>query len=249
MDSTKLLRGYAGKLEEADKALTTVVRRAEKLADQRDRTEAQRGELEAQIETTEQTLTELRAEDETLKAELLDSMMEDDTVKQRELKQRRKSVADTIRDGESEIEQLTASLEQLPDLDRDAAALAVELDRLKTGDWYGFVEEMRKALRTSAAALDSKRNEARKNLPKFDSGTYESIRLEEDEQYRKAKEHQEWQENQLQARLERNRQNLADAQKQHVGTGDRGSRRAATIGDATRKIRESRRGGWVELDR
>lgn len=203
----------------------------------------------SQIEAAEQTLTELRAEDATIKPELLEAIMQDDTVKQRELKQRRKAVADGLRDGETEIEQLTASLADLADLDREAAALAVELDRLKTGDWYGFVEEMRKALRTSAAALDSKRGEARKRLPAFDRGTYEAIRLEEDEQYRKAKEHQEWQENQLQKRIERNRQSLQDAQQQHVGTGDRGSRRAATIGDATRKIRESRRGGWVELDR
>ena len=131
MDTIRLLKGYAAKLEASQKALSGLERRCKALADKRDRVETQRAEYEAQIEATEQTLTELRAEDETLRPELLESMMEDDTVKQRELKQRRKTVADGLRDGESEIEQLTASLADLEELDREAAVLAVELDRLE----------------------------------------------------------------------------------------------------------------------
>lgn len=249
MDSTKLLRGYAGKLEEADKALTAVVRRAEKLSEQRDRTEAQRSESEAQIESQEQALTELRAEDETLKPQLLESIMQDDTVKQRDLKQRRKAVADDIRERESEIEQLTSKLQELPDFEHEAVEVAIELDRMDAPEWWAFLDEMKDSLRQSAAAFKNKRDEARRNLPAFNQGEYHRKRMEQDDDYRKSEEFKEYQGRELQARLERNRQSLADAHKQHVGTGDRGTKRAATIGDATRKIRESRRGGWVELDR
>lgn len=241
MNPDRLLEGYARRLRDSRKALDGVVRRAERLSDQRNETEAQRADLASQIEATKQTLTELRTEDEELKPELLESMMQDDTVQQRELKQRRKAIADAIRERESEIEQLTASLEQLPGFDQDAVEVAIELDGMNAPEWWRFLDEMKDSLRRSAAAFDSKRDEARRNLPAFDRADYHELRMEQDEDYRRKQEFEEYENQALQARLERNRKSLADAQKQHVGTGNRGTKRAASIKESTDKIKASRR--------
>ena len=100
---------------------------------------------------------------------------------------------------------------------------------------------MRKSLRSNAATLNSKRSEARKSLPRFDSATYEAIRLEEDKQYRKAKEHRELEGRKLQERIERNRKELEiAANTQHRGVGQGGAPRAMTQKEATEKIRAAR---------
>lgn len=218
MDSLKLLTGYADKLKQAQRELEKMSKKAEKLSQQQAEMDARRAELVAQQAAADAAIAELQAEDAELKPKLLDALMEDDTMQQRELKQRRKEVADAIRERESELEGLDADLEALGNLDRDAAALSVELEMLEFGNTVMFLDELRNSLRADRGALDSKREQARKNLPAFSSAVLESVKDELIDGY--AEEKQAKQESVEKARQERERreQEARDrANTQHVG--------------------------------
>ena len=219
MDAVEVLQGYADRLKKADKQLGTLERRARKLAEKQAEVDSQRAELEAKQAAAEQAVEALEAEDSELKPELLEAMMRDDAAEQRELKQRRKAIADEVRKHQQELEQLRTSLDALDDLQRESAELAIELDRLEFGNWWLFHDELRQILRTNAVSLKNRQSGARRALPKFDSSTYERMRLDMDEEYQKAKQHREEQGRQLQQRLERNRKELENANKPHRGVG------------------------------
>lgn len=243
MDSIRLLKGYASKLEASQKELQKLETRAKKLAEKDAEMNAERISLEQQIDDRERAVEGFHDQRTGLLEEWSLADFNNDTQRKRDIQQQRAEIDRQVEDHEQELVTLRSSLDDLEDLDRDGAELAVELDRLElTGDWFSFLDEMRKALRSNAANLSSRRNEARKNLPPKGSSTYEEIRLAEDDDYRSSKEHREAEGRRLQARLDRNKRELdIAAGTQYVGTGERGSRRASTIGEATQKIRESRR--------
>lgn len=164
-----------------------------------------------------------------------------DTEAKESIQARRSEIDSAIEQHEQELSTLRISLADLGVMSREVAELAVKLDAIAFGNGYGFGSELRTALMKNESALNSRRKDARNSLPFVHPDTIEAVKEEDDPEYLVHKQAE-------QDRLEAARQARARTEKeakekvntQYIGAGQGGSRRAATVGEATRKISETR---------
>jgi hypothetical protein len=100
-------------------------------------------------------------------------------------------------------------LEELPNFDEEAAAVAAQLDALQFGNAFRFANELEIALMSNQRTLESRQSEARKQLPGFSQELYRQVRSSNDEDYARKVES----EAKEQARLERVRQEKEERSK------------------------------------
>jgi hypothetical protein len=243
MDALELMKGFADKLRAAEKELTRLEKRAKTLSEKHDVAEAERASLEDQIQAAQEAITAAQDDREGLLEEWTRASFEGDTQAQREVRGRKAELDQSIEDKQAELQGLRDRLEGLDDLSREIAEIYVAVEALSIGDAWLFATRLRTELVNNEVRLKSRQSEASKMLPRVDLDVLEAVRADADEEYLEKKQRRE---EELEAARQyriRNEQNLQQkAQTQYIGAGQGGKRRAATIGEATRKIRETRQG-------
>lgn len=241
MDALALMKGFGDKLKDAERELTRLEKRAKTLRDKHDVAEAERESLEQQIQAAQEAISGAQGDRESLLGEWTRASFEGDTGAQREVQGKRAELDQSIESQQAELEGLRGRLAALEDHSREIAEIYVAVEALSFGAAYLFATQLRTKLVNNEVRLKSRQSEASRMLPRVDLEVLEAVRAEADPEHAEKKQQEaERLEAARQYRI-RNEQNLQQkAQTQYIGAGQGGKRRAATIGEATEKIRETR---------
>lgn len=220
LDPRKLADGYLEKLRAADTEARRLTRAAEKLRKQQNTQDEKRQALEADLHKAQQTVSALGGERADLQLKWVEADFNVNTAAKRAIQQRRTELDKELAQAQEDERNLCESLDALEPLDREAAAVAVELDAFKTGNAFAFAEQLKQALMRHESDLRSRIDKARKTLPKYSYETMEAVKVATDEEYAEKKARQEEEQERRRAR-ERARQEAANRTYQ-AATDERG---------------------------
>jgi chromosome segregation ATPase len=233
--------GYLKRLRAAERELERVEKRVRTLASRHEDIRQRKSELDSKITDRERQLAGLQSERNDLLGAWATATFEDDQDAMSTIQTKRAELDKTIAERETDIRSLRTSLDALEDTQREAAELRVRLEQLNHGNAYSFATELRNILVRHELGLKSRKSKAERTLPTVDLDTLELVREEEIPGYLEKKQAQQEELERAKQKRARQEQELKDrTSRQYIGAGQGGNRRAATIGEATKKIRETR---------
>lgn len=240
MDAIALMKGFSDKLKDSEKELSRLEKRAKTLAEKQATADTEREGIEAQINARELATEASRGTMDGLFEDWTRASFEGDTQAQAELQSKRAQLQQEIEKHEEDIRQLRERKSELADLSADLAEVAVQLEDLSFGNAYMFASKLRTELLQNESKLKSRQQKARLGMPRVGPELMESVRAE-DEDYVARKQEQELSAQQArQQRVQQENDLKVKAGIQYRGAGQGGKPRAATIGEATEKIKATR---------
>lgn len=184
MQAVELMEGYVSKLKAADKDLKRLERASKKLSEKQVEADDERERLENSIAEHRRKVAALHGENQDLQLTYIQAVYQQNAHAQREAQTRRQEIDAELQRHAEAIEELSKSLDELPDFAKEAATVAAEIDALQFGNGFLFGNNLRDALVRDEAALKSRQSAARSNLPSFSEAT----RREVDPAYREEQE-------------------------------------------------------------
>jgi hypothetical protein len=222
VDAIAKMQEWIDKTKAVEKELSRLEREAKKLSEKAARIRAERQSLKQQIAQHEEAINTLETENTEVKNGILEALVNDNVSEERNLKQRRKQIANEVEEHQTGIRKLSDALDNLENTEQASADIAAKLDMLNFGYAFGFGSQLRAVLVQNELALKSRQGAVKRELPKYSQDVYRGVRAELDEDFAAKQERggmtEVEYENFLKRRAEQERKNEA-AKSPFVGVG------------------------------
>lgn len=174
MNEAKIIvQQYFDRMAEAAGTLSELEARAAEVKAQQERMDAAHEEIAANESTVEQ----LRQERRELMRFYQEADFEGDISRKAKITKRRIAIDAEVKRLGKEADRLHTVAEQNRPDAREAATLAVALDKLTYPDPFDFAEELKRSLRPEQGEMGNRTHEAKMNLPSYSLDDYERARL------------------------------------------------------------------------
>lgn len=229
-DMKRAMLDYVAVLEEAEKRVPDLEKKARAFVEQ----QARRTAIQDRLEELEGKIEPLEAELRGLKQPYLDSLFNMDVTQQRTLQARKRTIEKEIKEAEKTIDAEYNKLDADPVDAESLAVLRAELDSFSVPDVFAFVQSLDLPLSEAANRIEAEVSSIAVDLPHgHDEQVYRSTRMGLDDTYRSQQKRAEGQLNHVDHKQARRGQRIGEVNEREaaIGAGLVDDRVSATVTD------------------